>query len=88
VLDAAWLWRMWLELSTCRDFGAGVPGPIPITASWAYVDRYGLPEWTVDAMVTLDAAWREAEARRPANEGEKSNLPQPARGMIRHGNDR
>lgn len=36
-------------------------GPIPATAIWAYVDRYGLPEWTVDAIYSLDASWMEAE---------------------------
>jgi hypothetical protein len=46
-----------------------VVGPIPITAIWAYVDRYELPEWTVDAMISLDAAWRAAETPAAAVEG-------------------
>jgi hypothetical protein len=60
----AWLWRAFQELSTCRlAFGDG-PGPIPITAIWAYLDRYGLPEWTVDALISIDLAWRETHRDR------------------------
>lgn len=79
---------MWCELGTCRQMGAAL-GPIPITASWAYVDRYHLPEWAVDAMITLDAAWREAEARKAAASIEGANikpgLPRPRAGRHRHG---
>jgi hypothetical protein len=48
---------MFFELSTCRAIGAGVLGPIPATAIWAYVDRYRLPDWTIDAIFSLDSAW-------------------------------
>jgi hypothetical protein len=48
---------MFFELSTCRAFGMGGVGPIPATAIWAYVDRYRLPDWTCDAIFSLDAAW-------------------------------
>ena len=61
---AAWLWRAFLELSTCRAPGFNGAGPIPIVAIFQYVDRYALPDWTVDAVISLDIAWRESEARR------------------------
>jgi len=41
----------------------GVLGPIPLTAIWEYVDRYALPDWTIDALFTLDATWRQLETR-------------------------
>jgi hypothetical protein len=64
VTTCAWLWRAFQELQTCRQVGFGVLGPIPITAIWAYVDRYALPEWAVDAVISLDAEWRADQARR------------------------
>jgi hypothetical protein len=49
--------QMFFELSTCRAIGMAGFGPIPATAIWAYVDRYRLPDWTIDAIYSLDAAW-------------------------------
>ena len=34
-------------------------GPIPLTAMWLYVDRYGLPEWALDALMRIDGQWLE-----------------------------
>lgn len=34
-------------------------GPIPITAMFAYVDRFGLPEWSMDALMRIDQDWLE-----------------------------
>lgn len=34
-------------------------GPIPITAVWQYVDRYALPEWSVEAIMRLDGEYLE-----------------------------
>lgn len=64
-----WLWRAFQELQTCRALGFGAVGPIPLPAIWAYVDRYQLPEWTVDAIISLDAEWRTDQARRTARAG-------------------
>jgi hypothetical protein len=52
-----WLAQMFHELSTCRAIGSAGIGPIPATAIWAYVDRYRMPDWTIDAIFSLDAAW-------------------------------
>lgn len=47
-------------------------GPIPISAMWAYVDRYELPECTIDELLALDVQWlasvRGAPADNPARE--------------------
>lgn len=51
-----WLWRAFRELSTCRAVGMSL-GRIPIVAVHAYVDRYGLPEWCVDALLKIDVGW-------------------------------
>lgn len=64
VAGCLWLWRAFQELQTCRAIGFGVLGPIPLTAIWEYVDRYALPDWTIDAIFSLDAAWRAEEAHR------------------------
>lgn len=56
VLRWLWLFRAFRELSTCRALGMGV-GPIPLSAVHAYIDRYGLPEWSVDALLRIDAVW-------------------------------
>ena len=34
-------------------------GPIPLTAMLIYVDRYGLPEWALDALMQIDSKWLE-----------------------------
>lgn len=54
---ADWLLQAFWELSTCRPLGFGLVGPIPATAIFAYVDRYRLPDWTIDAIYSLDSAW-------------------------------
>lgn len=54
---ADWLAALFCELSTCRPLGFGVAGPIPATAIWAALDRYGLPAWAGDAVYSLDSAW-------------------------------
>lgn len=51
-----WLYRAFRELSTCRAIGMAL-GHIPISAVHSYVDRYALPEWCVDALLKIDAAW-------------------------------
>jgi hypothetical protein len=56
-LGADWLASLFFELSTCRALGPGGFGPIPVTAIWAGVDRYGLPQWSIDAVISIDAAW-------------------------------
>lgn len=33
---------------------------------WRYVDRYALPEWTVEALLGLDYQWLAAERARRA----------------------
>jgi len=76
---ADWLWRAFLELSTCRAIGFGVVGPIPINAIFQYVDRCGLPDWTVDAVISIDVAWRAAEARRSGDGDMKQARPGGAR---------
>lgn len=58
VLAARWLLRAFNELSTCRQLGMTI-GPIPVTAIFDYVDRYAMPEWTVDALMKIDAEWLE-----------------------------
>lgn len=83
---AGWLWRAFQELATCRTFGMGVVGPIPLTAIWAYIDRYSLPEWTIDAIFSLDAAWRAGERQRapaPAPPPEARGAPARRRPPVR-----
>lgn len=58
VLRWLWLYRAFRELSTCRTIGM-TAGQIPISAVHAYVDRYQLPEWSVDAVLKIDAQWLE-----------------------------
>lgn len=53
--------------------GMGAVGPIPLTAIWEYVDRYALPAWTIDAIFSLEAAWRAEEQRR----AELPQMPPP-----------
>lgn len=74
--DCLWLWRAFQELHTCRAIGFGTLGPIPLTAIWEYVDRYQLPDWTIDAIFSLDACWQ-------AQERARVEQAQPAR--QRHG---
>jgi hypothetical protein len=56
VLRWLWLYRAFRELSTCRVIGMSA-GQIPISAVHAYVDRYELPEWSVDALLKIDVEW-------------------------------
>ena len=37
-------------------------GPIPISAMWSYVDRYGLPEWSLDALMRIDGEWHKVHS--------------------------
>lgn len=39
--DLGWVWRAWQELSTCRTYHMGGPGPIPWDAVDRYCQRYG-----------------------------------------------
>lgn len=60
---ADWLAALFFELSTCRAMGFGGLGPIPATAVWQAVDRYGLPEWAADAVYSLDAVYLARQRR-------------------------
>jgi hypothetical protein len=62
---ADWLSRLFFELSTCRPIGFGGAGPIPATAVWAAVDRYGLPDWATDAIYSIDATWLARQRKAP-----------------------
>jgi hypothetical protein len=85
--SCAWLWRAFLELLSCRQLGAEQCGPIPITAVWQYIDRYGLPEWTVDALFSIEMTWRETERERQeraaAAAPKPPGLPAPPRRQVR-----
>ena len=84
--NCLWLWRAFQELQTCRAVGFGALGPIPLTAVWEYVDRYGLPDWTIDALFTLDATWRQLERQgAPAPANDPAPQPRQLTGARRHG---
>jgi hypothetical protein len=57
VTGLLWLVQGFHELSTCRALGFGAVGPIPLTAMWQYVDRHGLPDWTVDVWLEADGEY-------------------------------
>jgi hypothetical protein len=57
-----------------------VIGPIPLTAIWAYVDRYDLPGWAVDALLDIDRMWFETErqgAASPDAQAQQGQQPPP-----------
>ena len=43
-----------MELSTERPSGMG-PAAIPITSIWAYMDRFGLPDWYEPVLLQADS---------------------------------
>lgn len=51
--STSWLFRAFRDLSTERQLGMSI-GPIPLSAIWAYSDRYGLGELFILQIQRLD----------------------------------
>jgi hypothetical protein len=48
------LLSLFFDLSSCRAYTFGGPGPIPHTVLWQAQDRLGLPEAAVSTLRQLD----------------------------------
>lgn len=65
-----WIWEAWTDLTTCRHYTMGGPGPIPWTAIDQYAARHGVTgtdyELLVSAIRAMDGAYMEPRDSKPA----------------------